>query len=127
MGQILLTGEEAQKRPSLLGDVIANGAPQHRILFLDRVENRTLRDRGMHIDFQFVLDARQRPQVCGEDHSDHCSVCTSTESTAERSRTIGAQFSPASGDAYTWPPVVPKYTPHESSESTAIASRSTFT
>src|SRR5580700_11811481 len=127
MGQILCTREEAQERPSLLGNVVANGAPQHRILFLDRVQNRTLRDRSINIDFQFVIDARQRPQVCREDHPDHCSVCTSTESTAGRSRTIGAQFSPASGDAYTWPPVVPKYTPHESSESTAIASRSTFT
>src|ERR1700704_1938442 len=57
----------------------------------------------------------------------HASVCTSTESTPGRSRTIGAQLSPASADAYTCPPLVPKYTPHLSSESTAIASRNTFT
>ncbi len=54
-------------------------------------------------------------------------VWTSTESTAGRSRTMGAQLSPASADKYTCPPVVPKYTPHLSSESTAIASRSTLT
>ncbi len=36
------------------------------------------------------------------------SVCTSTESTAGKSRTIGAQLSPASLEAYTCPPVVPK-------------------
>ncbi len=57
----------------------------------------------------------------------HGSVWTSTESTGGRSRTIGAQLSPASAEAYTCPPVVPKYTPHLSSESTAIASRNTFT
>jgi hypothetical protein len=34
---------------------------------------------------------------------------------------------PVVAGAYTWPPVVPKYTPHESSASTAIASRNTFT
>src|ERR1700704_5961105 len=57
----------------------------------------------------------------------HASVCTSTESTPGRSRTIGFQLSPASAEAYTCPPLVPKYTPHLSSESTAIASRNTFT
>src|SRR5438128_2289262 len=41
-------------------------------------------------------------------HGHHPSVCTSTESTAGRSRTIGFQLSPASAEAYTWPPVVPK-------------------
>src|SRR5258708_2427235 len=57
----------------------------------------------------------------------HLSVCTSTDSTAGRSLTIGAQLSPASDEAYTWPPQVPKYTPHSSSESTAMASRNTLT
>ena len=36
-------------------------------------------------------------------------------------------LSPASFEAYTWPPVVPKYTPQSSSVSTAIASRRTLT
>jgi len=40
---------------------------------------------------------------------------------------MGAQLSPASADAYTCPPVVPKYTPHGSSASTVIASRNTLT
>ncbi len=38
----------------------------------------------------------------------HGRVCTSTESTAGRSRTMGAQLSPALAEAYTCPPVVPK-------------------
>src|SRR5438093_182431 len=58
-------------------------------------------------------------------HGHHPSVCTSTESTAGRSRTIGFQLSPASAEAYTWPPGVPKQIPHLSKESTAMASRST--
>ena len=36
---------------------------------------------------------------------------------------MAVQWSPASAEAYTCPPVVPKYTPHGSSASTAIASR----
>jgi hypothetical protein len=35
---------------------------------------------------------------------------------------MGAQLSRASAAAYTCPLLIPKYTPHESSESTAIAS-----
>jgi hypothetical protein len=38
----------------------------------------------------------------------HPIVCTSTESTAGRSRTIGFQLSPASAEVYTWSSVVPK-------------------
>src|SRR4029077_11063780 len=57
----------------------------------------------------------------------HTSVCTSTESTPGRSRTIGDQLSPASAEAYTCPPLVPKYKPHWWSESTAMASRNTLT
>src|SRR5204863_320559 len=72
-------------------------------------------------------DFRQRPQVRRQHDANHGSVWTSTDSTAGRSRTIGVQPSPPSAEAYTWPPVVPKYTPHGSSVSTHIASRSTFT
>jgi hypothetical protein len=42
---------------------------------------------------------RERPQMRRKHHADHHSVCTSTESTAGRSRTMGAQVSPASADA----------------------------
>src|SRR5262249_16936015 len=74
-----------------------------------------------------AVDPRELGQVRRKHDADHRRVCTSTESTGGRSRTMGAQRSPASADAYTCPPVVPKYTPHGSSASTAIASRSTFT
>ena len=109
------------------GDVVADRPAQHRIAGLERVEDRALRDRTLDVELHLAVDARQRPQMRRKHDSDHGSVWTSTESTAGRSRTMGAQVSPASADAYTCPPVVPKYTPHESSESTAIASRSTLT
>ena len=94
---------------------------------LERVEDRALRRPALDVNLHLVADVRQRPQMWRQYHSNHGNVCTSTESTAGRSRTIGAQVSPASADAYTCPPVVPKYTPQESSESTAMASRSTLT
>ena len=82
---------------------------------------------ALDLELHLAVDVRQRAQMRREHDSDHGSVWTSTDRTAGRSRTMGAQLSPASADAYTCPPVVPKYTPHESSESTAIASRNTLT
>ena len=127
VGQILLAGEEPHERSALLRDLIADRSPQHRIAGLERVEDRALRGPTLNVEIHLAVDLRQRPQMCGEHDSDHGSVWTSTDNTAGRSRTMGAQVSPASADAYTCPPVVPKYTPHESSESTAIASRNTLT
>src|SRR2546426_5479397 len=127
VGQILLAGEDPHERSALLREVIADRPAQHRIAGLERVEDRALRGLTLDVERHLAVDVRQRPQMCRKHDSDHGSVWTSTESTAGRSRTMGAQVSPASADAYTCPPVVPKYTPHESSESTAIASRNTFT
>src|SRR5438309_9908312 len=127
VGQVPLAGKESQERPSLLGDVVPDRAAQHGIAGLERVEHRAPRDLAGDVERHLAFYVRQRPQVRGQHHTDHRSVCTSTESTAGRSRTIGVQLSPASADKYTCPPVVPKYTPHVSSESMAIASRSTLT
>ena len=46
-----------------------------------------------------AFDLRQRTQVRRKHDADHGSVCTSTDSTAGRSRTMGAQVLPASADA----------------------------
>src|SRR5213080_404519 len=127
VGQILLAGEDPHERSALLREVVADRPAQHRIAGLERVEDRALRDPTLDIELHLAVDVRQLPQMCREHHADHGSVWTSTESTAGRSRTMGAQLSPVSADAYTCPPVVPKYTPHGSSESTANASRNTFT
>src|SRR6266850_1361255 len=101
---------------------------QHRIGGLERIEDRPLRRDAVDVELHLAVDARERPQMRREDNADdHDSVWSSTETTEGRSRTMGSQLSPASAEAYTCPPAVPKYTPHGSSESTAIASRSTLT
>src|SRR5258708_1067204 len=125
--QILLGCEEAQEGTALLRDVIANGAAQHWILGLERIDHRAHCGLAADFELHFTADARQSAQMWRQHDADHGSVWTSTESTAGRSRTMGAQLSPASAEAYTCPPLVPKYTPHLSSESTAIASPKTFT
>ena len=125
--QVSRAGEEPDEGSALLCDVIANRSAQHRVAGLKRVENRALRHQTLDVETDLAVDARELPQVRRQHNADHESVWTSTESTAGRSRTMGAQLSPASADPYTCPPVVPKYTPHESSASTAIASRNTFT
>src|SRR5207302_7300808 len=127
IGEILLAAEEPDERPALLGDVVANRSPQHRVGGLERVEDRALRDLPLDVELHLAVDVRERPEMRREHDPDHGSVWTSTETTAGRSRTMGAQRSPALAEAYTWPPVVPKYTPHGLSEPTAIASRSTLT
>jgi len=127
MGQVRLAGEETQERTALLRDVIADRAAQHWIACLERVEHRTLGGLTLDVDLDLTVDPCQRSQMGWKLDSNHGRVWTSTDRTAGRSRTMSAQLSPPSADAYTWPPVVPKYTPHESSESTAMASRNTFT
>ena len=112
---------------ALLRVVVSDRSAQDGIANFERVEHHALSHRALHLQFNLAIDVRERPEMCWQDDSDHGSVCTSTERTGGRSRTIGAQLSPALADAYTCPPVVPKYTPQESSESTAIASRSTLT
>src|SRR6185369_8037634 len=124
---VFAAGKEPQHRTPLQRDMIANGSTQHRISSFEGIEYRASCHAAFNLKLYIATDARERPQMCRQYNHNHVSVWTSTESTGGRSRTIGVHVSPASGDTYTCPPVVPKYTPHESSESTAIASRSTFT
>src|SRR5260370_817756 len=114
-------------RTAPLRDVVEDRAAQHRILGVEGVEHRALRDRTLDEELHPAAHVRKRPQMSGEYDANHGNVWTSTESTAGRSRKMGVQLSPALAEAYTCPPVVPKYTPHLSSESTAMASRSTLT
>src|SRR6266536_1309300 len=127
VGEVLRAGKEPQERPALEGDVVADGPAQHRIPGLECVEDRRPRGPAIEVELHLVAHVRQGAQMRRKDDADHGNVWTSTDSTAGRSRTMGAQLSPASADAYTCPPVVPKYTPQRSSASTAIASRNTLT
>src|SRR5262245_60596556 len=102
MRQVLLAGKEAQKRPPLLREVIADGAAQHWVGSLDGVQDRALRHRPVHVDAHLTLHPGQRAKMRRQQNPNrHDSVCASMESTAGRSRTIGVQLSPASRDAYT--------------------------
>jgi DNA-binding NarL/FixJ family response regulator len=125
--EIPLAGEEPHERPALAAHRVPDRAAQHRVGGLQRVQHRAQRGPPGHVELHLAVHPRQHPQVGRQHHPDHGRVWASTERTAGRSRTIADQLSPASAEAYTCPPVVPKYTPHSSSESTDIASRSTFT
>jgi len=63
MGDILFAGEEPQKRPTLLRDLVAYGAAQHRKAGFERVEDRAL--SGLTLDLQLHIAAymRQCPQM----------------------------------------------------------------
>ncbi len=99
MRQILLAREESQKRPPLLRDLIPDRPPQHGITSLKRIKHRSLRDRTIDLKLDFAAGVGQRSQMLREYDPDHGSVCTSTDNTPGKSRTIGAQLSPASAEA----------------------------
>ena len=91
--------------------MVANGAAEYRVGGLERVEHRALSDWPIDVEVDLAVDTGQRPEMSGQNDSNQCSavtpsrpcgsysVCTSTDSTAGRSRTIGVQLSPASDDA----------------------------
>ena len=57
-----------------------------------------LRDRRRNVELHFAGGSCERAKMDREDDADHGRVCTSTESTAGRSRTMGDQWSPESGE-----------------------------
>src|SRR4029077_14958815 len=95
MGEILLAGEETQERPALLRNLIADRPAQHRIAGLECGKDGALRNLTAHLELSVAAHARQCSRMWRKHDSDHGSVWTSTESTPGRSRTMGAQFSPA--------------------------------
>lgn len=125
--EVAAAGKEAEVRAAALRGVITRGTAEHGVGRFERIEEAALRGRAVDLQFDLALDAREHAQGCRQHDANHGRVCTSTESTAGRSRTIGFHESPPLAEAYTCPPVVPMYTPQGSSASTAIASRSTLT
>src|SRR5487761_36807 len=103
MGQIPCTGEKPQKWAAFLRYLVANRAAQHWIAGFEGVQDRTLSRMTLNLEFDVAANMRQRLQMRRQYHFDrrahHGSVWTSTESTAGRSRTMGAQLSPAFADA----------------------------
>src|SRR5437899_10988990 len=107
MRQILATGKKSNHGAPELGNVVAYCSAQHRVFCLYRIEHCTLTHWSLDSQFQFAINPCERAQVRRENDANHFRVCTSTDSTAGRSRTMGFQLSPASAYAYTCPPVVP--------------------
>src|SRR3954454_4515405 len=98
MGQILFLREEPHELPAFLRRVIAYRPLEHRVLRFERVEKRPLRDLALDFERHLAVNVRERPQVWRKDDPDHDNVCTSTDRTDGRSRTIASQLSPPSAD-----------------------------
>src|SRR2546430_1879340 len=106
--QVLLAGEEPHQSAPLSSDLVPDRAAKHRVAGLEGIEHRLRRRLSKDLELDLAFDLGEIPQMRRENDTNHFRVCTSTESTAGKSRTMGLQLSPASADAYTCPPVVPK-------------------
>src|SRR4051812_18335447 len=105
---VLLARKEPDHRAPLFGDPVADRAKKSRMRRLEGVQDRALGDGLLDAQLDGPPHPRQDLQVPRQDDLDHFSVWTSTDRTPGRSRTIAFHESPPSGDAYTWPPLVPK-------------------
>src|SRR5215208_7066056 len=99
MRQVFLAGEEAEERAAGSGDLIADRAAKRGIARLEGAEDGA-EGRRLDLHIHDALDLRQPPKELRQlDPDRHRSVCTSTDSTAGKSRTIAFQVSPPSADA----------------------------
>jgi len=70
---------------------IADRAAQDGVASLERLEDGSQGHRSLEGEEHLALDFGERAQMGGENNADHGRVWTSTDNTAGRSRTIGAQ------------------------------------
>src|SRR5690242_13955049 len=108
VGDVLLAREKPQEWPPRLRHVVANRPLQHRIVRLKGVQHGTHGHWAWNLQLDLATDLREPSKVRRQHHAylglrglscrcaPHFSVCTSTESTAGKSRTMGDQLSPAS-------------------------------
>ncbi len=97
--QVLLAGEEAHERAPIMCGRVTDGSLQHWIAGLERVYQRALGGQTGDLDLYFQPEVCERAQMRGQHNPDHGKVWTSTDSTAGRSRTTGAQLFPALAEA----------------------------
>jgi hypothetical protein len=73
---VLLACEEAQERPALARDVVADRSAEHRVRRFQRIEHGGNRRRRGHVQRNFVSgDAGQRAEMGGEFDADDGHVC----------------------------------------------------
>jgi len=96
--EVFFAGEKSNERPPLQRHVVPNGSAQNRMAGFERIKDRANRNWRRHIEFHFALHASEIAQVKWKHDADHGSVCTSTDKTAGRSRTIGFHVSPLSAE-----------------------------
>ena len=88
---VFLAREEPHEPAPPLRRPISNRALQHRIPRLERIEDGALRDRAVHVELYLTRHVREGAELRRQYDPDHGRVCTSTDNTAGRSRTIGSQ------------------------------------
>ena len=98
MGEVLLAGEEPDERPSPARGRVTEGAAQRGVGGFEGVDDASLGGRPAHLELHLPTGASQVSQVVGEQDSDHGSVCTSTDRTRGRSRTMAVHDFPESAD-----------------------------
>ena len=102
MREILAPHEETHERPSLTRDRITDRTAQRRKCRFESVEDRRGADGSCDVDFHFASHARQSLEMRRQKNPDHrvahAKVCTSTDKTAGRSRTMASQESPSSDE-----------------------------
>jgi hypothetical protein len=69
--KVFLTGEKAQERPPLLGHVIANGAPQHRVTRLQGIEDESQSGIALNIKLHLSLNLRKSPEMVRKHDANH--------------------------------------------------------
>src|SRR5262245_56750949 len=62
--------------------MIPYGAAQHGITGLQRIEDRTLSDRSLDLQYDFGADVRQIAKMIGKDHADHIKLASVPRPTA---------------------------------------------
>ena len=71
IGEILLTGVEADEVAALTSGVVADGAAEHRVAGFQRVEDGSQRDGGGDVELHLAGDLGESFQVVGDDNADH--------------------------------------------------------
>ena len=99
MREIALAGKKAKEGPAFASLAVPDGAAKRGETPFKFIEHTGRSHRCGDFKRDLVLLASKILQMPRQNHADHESVWTSTETTAGRSRTIADQLSPASAEA----------------------------